>query len=107
MEICRNNRAIYEKMRRPCEETGNPSQVCNGRQCLWHFYSFFSLPGSITLGLKITYTCLDLNNIKLVGGNEGLEKFWDTCSHCVKRIVDNPPGPHVSICSWAKFAKPL
>jgi hypothetical protein len=43
------------------------------------------------LGLKLPYTCLDLNNIKLAGGSEGLEKFWDTWSHCVKRIMDNPP----------------
>jgi hypothetical protein len=84
MDICRNDRALYELSRRLGEETGNPSQE-------WRIYSFFSLPGSIMLGLDVTYICLDLSAIKLVGGNEGLEKFWDTWSHCVKRIMDNPP----------------
>jgi hypothetical protein len=58
---------------------------------VWRIYSYFSLPGSITLGQKVTSIVLDLSTIKLVGGNEGLARCWDTWSHCVKRIVDNPP----------------
>jgi hypothetical protein len=91
MDICWRNRDLYELLRRLGEDTGNASQVCNGRQCLWRIYSYFSLPGSATLGLKVTYTVLDLSTIKLVGGNEGLVRCWGAWSHCVKRVMDNPP----------------
>jgi hypothetical protein len=91
MDICRRNRDLYELLRRLGEDTGNASQACNGRQCLWRIYSYFSLPGSITLGLKVIFAVLDLSAIKLVGGDDGLVRYWDTWSHCVKRIMDNPP----------------
>jgi hypothetical protein len=79
MDICRSNRALYEKMRRLGEEMQRTPMS------LAHLF-FFSLPGSTTLVVKMTYSCLDLSTIKLVGGSEGLGEFWDTWSHCVKRI---------------------
>jgi hypothetical protein len=65
--------------------------MCNGRQCLWYIYAHFSPPGVETAGLEIAYAVIDLITIKLIGGDDGLEDFWNRWFDCVSRITDNPP----------------
>jgi hypothetical protein len=62
----------------------------DGRQCLWRIYAHFALPGVESAGLRITFAVVDLTSVELVGGDLGLEDFWNRWCDCVSRVADNP-----------------
>jgi hypothetical protein len=87
---CEHNQAHYDKLRRVDRATENESQMCDGRQCLWYIYTHFALPGMEAAGVKITFAVIDLTTIKLIGGDAGLENFWNRWCNCMARVTDNP-----------------
>jgi hypothetical protein len=78
-------------LRQACRDLcANGSDVANGRQSLWFIYKYFASrnTGDVDQGLSVTYSVLDLTYIKLQGGNEGLEKYWNTWAKTISNIAD-------------------
>jgi hypothetical protein len=87
---CDKNTPLYGLLRREGKKSGNSNDVGNGRQCLWRIYNHFALPSMATDGLEVTRTVIDLTAIKLIGGDNGLEDFWNRWRDCVIHVVDLP-----------------
>jgi hypothetical protein len=67
----------------------NGSEMANGRQCLWIIYKYFASPndGDADRGLSPNYSVLELQLIKLQGGDEGLERY---CAQWITTIAKIP-----------------
>jgi hypothetical protein len=67
----------------------NGSEMATGRQCLWIIYKHFASPndGDTDRRLSPNYSVLDLQLIKLQGGDEGLERYW---AQWISTIANRP-----------------
>jgi hypothetical protein len=88
LAACATRSHLNDILRQAGVDGKNESDVCDGRQCLWHIYKYFAVPNIANQGLGVTFTVIDLTYIKLIGGNAGLGEFWNERRKCVARIVE-------------------